>query len=150
LTKNTGKKSQAEEEKTKATQAEIDEFSARISDLVGQTAGSVSRILDDTTHKIKDLAGDESLKPLFKDLGEYLKQEFKPMPSVFDLFGKAPKPPMPDIAKYIGPRDFDKTSGLMSAFVKENRSWESFGFALERLREERGLKPTDLYHPGAN
>jgi hypothetical protein len=50
LTKNTGRKSQAEEKKpkTEATQAEIDEFSAQISDLVGRTAGSVSCILGES------------------------------------------------------------------------------------------------------
>jgi TolB-like protein len=40
LTKNTGRKSQTEEEKTKpkATQAELDKFSAQISELIGQAA----------------------------------------------------------------------------------------------------------------
>ncbi|GHU54327.1 hypothetical protein FACS189442_0400 [Spirochaetia bacterium] len=148
MTKETAKKARSGEEKTKpgANQAEVDDFSAQLSELIGQAATSVSEILGDATHKIKDLAEDETLKPIFKELREYLKREYKPLPSLFDLFGKASKPNLSDIAKHSGPQDFDKTSSLMSAFVKENRSWESFGFALERLREERGLKPAELYH----
>jgi hypothetical protein len=120
-------------------------MNSQLSDLVGRTAGSVSEILGEATHKIKDLAKDEAFKPVFKELREYLKREYKPLPSVFDLFGKASKPAMPGTAQHIGPQDFNETTSLMSAFVKENRNWDSFGFALERLREERGLKPADLY-----
>ncbi|MFP3043296.1 helix-turn-helix transcriptional regulator [Treponema primitia] len=148
MTKNTEKKARINEEKpqTKATQGDIADFSTQISKLVGQTSSSIEQILGEATHKIKDLAGDETLKPIFKELGEYLKREFKPQPSVFDLFGKVPKQNLPDVAKHIGQQDFNETTNLMSAFVKENRSWESFGFALERLREERGYKPAELYH----
>ncbi|GHV79490.1 hypothetical protein AGMMS49944_12810 [Spirochaetia bacterium] len=148
LTKDTERKARAGEEKTKnkATITEVDDFSVQLSELIGQAATSVSEILGDATHKIKDLAEDETLKPIFNELQEYLKREYKPLPSVFDLLGKTSKPSLSDVAGHIGPQDFDQTTSLMTAFLKENRSWESFGFALERLREERGLKPAELYH----
>ncbi|AEF84344.1 hypothetical protein TREPR_2832 [Treponema primitia ZAS-2] len=95
MTKNTRKKSQASEgkTKTKATQEEIDEFPAQISNLIGQVTNSGSGIVGEATRKIKDLAGDESLKPIFKELKEYLKRNGKPSPSsLFNLFDKFSMP----------------------------------------------------------
>jgi hypothetical protein len=135
-----------EKTRTQVSQTEVNQFSAQVSELIGRTAGSISDILGDATHKIKDLAENDALKPIFRELQEYLKREYKPSSSIFDLFNKKSKPNLSDLAKHIGPQDFDETTSQMSAFVKKNRSWESFGFALERLREERGLKPAELYH----
>jgi hypothetical protein len=33
----------------------------------------------------------------------------------------------------------------MSGFVKKNRRYETFAFALDKLREEKGLHPAELY-----
>jgi hypothetical protein len=73
---------------TGINQAEIDDFAAEISHLIGRTVASASGILDDATHKIEDLAGDETLKPVFKELREYLKGQNNLLPSIFDLLDK--------------------------------------------------------------
>ena len=47
-------------------------------------------------------------------------------------------------ARGIKPK-FPEISDLMSGFIKEKRDYESFAFALDKLREEKGLSPAELY-----
>jgi len=45
----------------------------------------------------------------------------------------------------IKPKSFSEVSDLMSGFIKEKRDYKSFPFVLDKLREEKGLSPADLY-----
>jgi hypothetical protein len=83
------------------SQAEINAFTAQISKHIGRTACSVSDILSDATHKINNLAKDEALKPIFKQLKEYMRQENKPFLPVFDLLGGGLKGLMKDVDRII-------------------------------------------------
>ena len=48
-------------------------------------------------------------------------------------------------ARGIRVKGFSEVSDLMSGFIKEKRDYDSFAFALEKLREEKGLSPAELY-----
>jgi hypothetical protein len=124
----------------------VDDCSEQIGDLIGGTANAMSAIFEDAKTKLKDLAEDKHLAPIFTELRDFLKREYKPHSSPFDLFTKKSQPAPPQTTRGISPRNAEDISGLLSVFVKENRKLESFGFALERLREEKGLNPPELYH----
>ena len=43
------------------------------------------------------------------------------------------------------PKSFSEVTDLMSDFLKEKRDYDTFAFALEKIRKEKGLSPADLY-----
>jgi hypothetical protein len=54
------------------------------------------------------------------------------------------KPSLPYTQKGTQPNELEETTELLASFVKQNRH-ESFAYALEKQREEKQLKPAELY-----
>ena len=47
--------------------------------------------------------------------------------------------------KGIQTKAFNEVSDIMSGFIKEKRSYESFAIVLDKLREKKGMSPAELY-----
>ena len=48
-------------------------------------------------------------------------------------------------SKNIRGKSFSEVSDLMSGFIKDKRDYENFSFAVDKIRKEKGLSPTELY-----
>jgi hypothetical protein len=84
---------------------------------------------------------------LIADLKRYIKEHYK-LVSFTGIFPGKRRKQEPDsggIAKGILGKDFGEVSDLMSGFVRKNRRYETFAFALDKLRKEKGLSAADLY-----
>jgi hypothetical protein len=84
---------------------------------------------------------------LIAELKGYIKAHYK-LVSFTDIFpgkGRKQEPDIGGIARGIRGKDFGEISDLMSGFVKKNRRYETFAFMLDKLREEKGLSPAELY-----
>jgi hypothetical protein len=84
---------------------------------------------------------------LIAELKQYIKERYKLVSFTGIFSGKKRKqgPDIEGIAQGIRGKDFGEVSDLMSGFVKNNRRYETFAFALDKLREEKGLNPAELY-----
>jgi hypothetical protein len=80
---------------------------------------------------------------LVAELRAYIKRQYRlvSVPSIFE--GKA-KPSLSGMDRGIRPKAFGEATDLLASFVKQNQH-EPFAFALEKLREEKELKPVELY-----
>jgi hypothetical protein len=58
---------------------------------------------------------------------------------------KAGKESISSKTKGIKEKSFGEVTDIMSGFIKEKRDYESFAFALDKLREEKGMGPAELY-----
>jgi hypothetical protein len=81
---------------------------------------------------------------LIAELNLYINKRFK-LVSFSVLFPAKGQPGMAGKAKGIRGKGFEEVSDLMSAFVKEKRQYETFAYALEKHREEKGMSPAELY-----
>lgn len=78
---------------------------------------------------------------LITELRDYIKKRYR-LVSIPPIFGGTAK--LPGAERGIRPNAFGEATELLASFVKQNRH-EPFAFALEKLREEKGLKPAELY-----
>jgi hypothetical protein len=80
---------------------------------------------------------------LVLELRDFIKKRYRlvSIPSIFKGLGK---PSLPHTQKGITPNEFEETTELLASFVKHNRH-EPFAYTLEKYREEKQLKPAELY-----
>jgi hypothetical protein len=84
---------------------------------------------------------------LIAELKRYIKEHYKLVSFTGVFPGKRRKrePDIGEITKGVRGKDFGEVSDLMTGFVKKNRRYETFAFALDKLREEKGLSASELY-----
>jgi hypothetical protein len=84
---------------------------------------------------------------LIRELKLYIKEHYKlvSFTGIFPAKGRGKKPGIAGKAQGIRGKDFDEVSDLMTVFVKKNRKLDTFAYALEKLRDEKGLSPAELY-----
>jgi hypothetical protein len=80
---------------------------------------------------------------LVTELRDYIKKRYK-LVWISSIFTGSAKSPLPGKEQGIKPKAFEETTELLASFVKQNHH-EPFAFALEKLREEKGFKPAELY-----
>ena len=84
---------------------------------------------------------------LVAELKLFIKERYK-LVSFAEIFpGKkrAKGKGLSEVSQGVKGKSFGEVSDLMSGFIKEKRDYESFAFSLEKLREEKGLSPAELY-----
>jgi hypothetical protein len=84
---------------------------------------------------------------LIVELKGYIKTHYKfvSFTGIFPSKEWTQEPGSGGIARGIRGKDFGEVSDLMSGFVKKNRRYETFAFALDKLRKEKGLSAAELY-----
>ncbi|GHV79493.1 hypothetical protein AGMMS49944_12840 [Spirochaetia bacterium] len=80
---------------------------------------------------------------LITELRDYIKKRYR-LVSIPSIFKGGTKPVLSKVQKGIKPNGFEETTELLASFVKQNHH-EPFAYALEKQREEKGLKPAELY-----
>jgi hypothetical protein len=80
---------------------------------------------------------------LVAELRDYIKKRYR-LVSIPSIFKGTAKPSVSETQKGIRPNAFEEAAELLASFVKQNQH-EPFAFTLEKLREEKGLKPAELY-----
>ncbi|MFP3043290.1 helix-turn-helix transcriptional regulator [Treponema primitia] len=80
---------------------------------------------------------------LIAELREYIKKRYR-LVSIPSIFKGTDKSLPPGTERGIRPNAFGEATELLASFVKQNQH-EPFAFTLESLREEKGLKPAELY-----
>jgi len=84
---------------------------------------------------------------LVAELKLFIKENYK-LVSLGGLFpgGKGKRQGPGEMARGIRPKNFGEASDLMSVFVREKRDYEDFAHALDKLRTEKKISPTELYN----
>jgi hypothetical protein len=85
---------------------------------------------------------------LIDELKRYVKEHYK-LISLSELFPFQAQSKMSDFSKkrrgFIPSTDFGEVADKLSVFVKEKRRYDTFAYALENLREEKGMGEPELY-----
>ena len=82
---------------------------------------------------------------LLAELKLFIKENYKLISFPELVPGKKNKKGLSVSVNRLKPLGRDEVSDLMSDYLKEKRDYETFAFALEKLREEKGLNPAELY-----
>jgi hypothetical protein len=84
---------------------------------------------------------------LITELKLYIKEHYKlvSFSGLVPAKGRGKKPGIATKAQGIRGKEFDEISDLMTDFVKKNRKLDTFAYALEKIREEKGMSPAKLY-----
>jgi hypothetical protein len=80
---------------------------------------------------------------LVAELRDYIKKRYRLL-SIPSIFKEGAKQPFSGKKQGVRPDAFGEATELLASFVKQNQH-EPFAYTLEKLREEKGLKPADLY-----
>jgi hypothetical protein len=86
---------------------------------------------------------------LITELRGYIKERYR-LVSIPSIFKGTTKPPLPGAGGIMPrsapprPNAFGEAAERLASFVKQNQH-EPFAYALEKLREGKGLKPAELY-----
>jgi hypothetical protein len=89
------------------------------------------------------------------DLKLYIKEHYKlvSFSGLLPIVGRILPPPrmkpgrrgFSPRAESIRGKSFGEVTDLMSGYIKENRDYVDFPLSLDKLREEKGLSPAELY-----
>ena len=84
---------------------------------------------------------------LIAELKLYIKEHYRlvSFTGIFPDMKKTGKKRINKKTKGIKGKSFSEVSDLMSGFINEKRDYESFAFVLDKLREEKGISPAELY-----
>jgi hypothetical protein len=84
---------------------------------------------------------------LIAELKLYIKERYKflSLPNLFPGKKKAGRQTASQKAKGITGKSFGEVTDLMSGFIKEKRDYTNFAHSLDKLREEKGMSPAELY-----
>jgi len=105
------------------------------------TLDSISAILNGVAEQAIEMPVEQEIMDncdsnLIAELRLYIKEHHKPISFPKEITGKGQR-------KRI--RSIDDTSDLASGFIKEKRDWTSFAHSLDKIREEKGMSPAQLY-----
>jgi hypothetical protein len=83
---------------------------------------------------------------LIIELKLYIKENYKLLSftNLFTKKKKAGRQKLENLAQYARP-DFREVSDLASGFIKEKHDYTDFAHSLDKLREEKGMSPAQLY-----
>jgi hypothetical protein len=84
---------------------------------------------------------------LIDELKLYIKERYK-IVSFTNLFPGKKKTGQQTVSKKtkgITGKNFGEVTDLMSGFIKEKRDYTNFAHSLDKIREEKGISPAELY-----
>jgi hypothetical protein len=118
-----------------------EEIAEQIGEPLVNALDSISTILNGTFEEVIEFTAEQGINNncesnLINELKLYIIEHFKPISFPKVTTGK-------DQRKRI--RSIGDASDLASGFIKEKRDYISFAFSLDKIREEKGMSPAQLY-----